>query len=57
VPGWDFINRDEVTIGEALAAAGYRTAHFGKWHNLQVGVRVAVCGAATMLHASSALPA
>ncbi|WIA14034.1 hypothetical protein OEZ85_002592 [Tetradesmus obliquus] len=34
--GWDFINRDEVTIGEAMAAGGYRTAHFGKWHNLQV---------------------
>jgi arylsulfatase A-like enzyme len=20
-----------------MAAGGYRTAHFGKWHNLQVG--------------------
>ncbi|KAF6258702.1 alkaline-phosphatase-like protein [Scenedesmus sp. NREL 46B-D3] len=34
--GWDFINRQEVTIGEAMAAGGYRTAHFGKWHNSQV---------------------
>ncbi|KAF6252823.1 alkaline-phosphatase-like protein [Scenedesmus sp. NREL 46B-D3] len=34
--GWDFINREEVTVGEALAAGGYRTAHFGKWHNQQV---------------------
>lgn len=23
---------DEVTIGEVLQAAGYRTAHYGKWH-------------------------
>ena len=24
--------KDEVTIGEMLQGAGYRTAHFGKWH-------------------------
>jgi hypothetical protein len=35
-PGWDFISRSEVTIGEAMSAGGYRTTHFGKWHNLQV---------------------
>ncbi len=26
------IGDDEVTIGEMLQSAGYRTAHFGKWH-------------------------
>lgn len=26
------INASDVTIGEALKSAGYRTAHFGKWH-------------------------
>jgi hypothetical protein len=35
LPGWDFINRNELTIGEAMSAGGYRTAHFGKWHNVQ----------------------
>ncbi|KAF8072774.1 MAP1D [Scenedesmus sp. PABB004] len=31
--GYDYINRAEVTAGELFAAAGYDTAHFGKWHN------------------------
>ena len=26
------ITAEEVTIGEVLQAAGYRTAHYGKWH-------------------------
>jgi arylsulfatase A-like enzyme len=34
--GWDFINPAEVTIASVMAAAGYRTAHMGKWHNAQV---------------------
>ncbi|WIA12915.1 hypothetical protein OEZ85_006532 [Tetradesmus obliquus] len=31
--GYDFINRAEVTAGRFMQAAGYKTAHFGKWHN------------------------
>ena len=26
------LSEEEVTIGEVLQAAGYRTAHYGKWH-------------------------
>ncbi len=26
------LSQDEITIAERLAALGYRTAHFGKWH-------------------------
>jgi arylsulfatase A-like enzyme len=29
--GYDFINRAEVTAGRFMQAAGYKTAHFGKW--------------------------
>lgn len=25
--------RNETTLGELMKGAGYRTAHFGKWHN------------------------
>lgn len=28
--GWDFLNSNESTAGKVMAAAGYRTAHFGK---------------------------
>jgi hypothetical protein len=28
--GYDFLNSEEVTSGEFMAAGGYRTAHFGK---------------------------
>jgi arylsulfatase A len=31
------LSTDEVTIAERLAALGYRTAHFGKWHLLGGG--------------------
>ncbi|KAI8466606.1 MAG: alkaline-phosphatase-like protein [Monoraphidium minutum] len=31
--GYDYINRGEATIGNVMAAGGYATAHFGKWHN------------------------
>ncbi|QDT53727.1 Arylsulfatase [Caulifigura coniformis] len=30
-PGWSF-RPEEITIGHVLRNAGYRTAHFGKWH-------------------------
>ncbi|WIA34881.1 hypothetical protein OEZ86_013171 [Tetradesmus obliquus] len=33
--GWDFINPAEVTIASVMSAAGYHTAHMGKWHNAQ----------------------
>ena len=31
--GWDFLNTNETTFGEAFRAAGYATSHFGKHHN------------------------
>src|SRR5215204_881720 len=31
--GLETMRADEVTIAEALGAAGYRTGLFGKWHN------------------------
>lgn len=31
--GGERLDLDEVTIGDAFAAAGYRTGAFGKWHN------------------------
>ena len=31
--GYDYINRNEMMIGDAMKALGYKTAHFGKWHN------------------------
>ncbi|KAF8059387.1 sulfatase [Scenedesmus sp. PABB004] len=31
--GYDFVSRDEVTGAELLRRAGYKTAHFGKFHN------------------------
>ncbi|WIA17445.1 hypothetical protein OEZ85_014292 [Tetradesmus obliquus] len=31
--GWDYINSGEATAGEVMSAAGYHTAHYGKWHN------------------------
>ncbi len=31
--GRDFMNLDEVTIAEALGAAGYHTGMWGKWHS------------------------
>ena len=31
--GRERMNLDEVTIADALKAAGYRTGTFGKWHN------------------------
>jgi arylsulfatase A-like enzyme len=27
------MNRGEKTAGHIMSAAGYKTAHFGKWHN------------------------
>lgn len=27
------MNRAETTAGAFMQAAGYKTAHFGKWHN------------------------
>lgn len=33
LPGYDYINRDESTLGNVMADGGYKTAHFGKWHN------------------------
>jgi uncharacterized sulfatase len=27
------MNRGEKTAGHVMGAAGYKTAHFGKWHN------------------------
>lgn len=30
---WDFINHEEVNAAKFMAAKGYKTAHFGKWHN------------------------
>lgn len=30
--GYDFMSRDEVNMAEFFAAAGYKTAHFGKVH-------------------------
>lgn len=30
------MNTAEVTAGEVMSAAGYRTAQFGKWHNREV---------------------
>jgi arylsulfatase A-like enzyme len=32
VPNRSGLARDNVTIADALKAAGYRTGHFGKWH-------------------------
>lgn len=32
-PGYDYINRAEATLGNVMADGGYKTAHFGKWHN------------------------
>jgi len=32
-PDWDrTMNASEVTLGEAMSAGGYNTAHIGKWH-------------------------
>jgi len=31
------LSTEEITIGEVLQAAGYRTAHYGKWHLLGGG--------------------
>jgi arylsulfatase A-like enzyme len=31
--GYDYINRAEATLGNVMADGGYKTAHFGKWHN------------------------
>jgi arylsulfatase A-like enzyme len=31
--GYDYINRGEATLANVLADGGYKTAHFGKWHN------------------------
>eukprot|EP01025_Chloroclados_australasicus_P046384 TRINITY_DN5117_c0_g3_i1.p1 TRINITY_DN5117_c0_g3~~TRINITY_DN5117_c0_g3_i1.p1 ORF type:complete len:1025 (-),score=120.72 TRINITY_DN5117_c0_g3_i1:2564-5407(-) len=31
--GMDYIDLDEELIGEPLLRAGYKTAHFGKWHS------------------------
>ncbi len=31
--GRDYMNLDEVTIAEALSAAGYKTGMWGKWHS------------------------
>jgi arylsulfatase A-like enzyme len=31
--GYDYMNRGEKTAGHIMAADGYKTAHFGKWHN------------------------
>jgi arylsulfatase A-like enzyme len=31
--GYDYINRAESTLGNVMADGGYKTAHFGKWHN------------------------
>jgi arylsulfatase A-like enzyme len=31
--GTDWVNLDETLLAEPLKAAGYRTAHFGKWHS------------------------
>ncbi len=31
--GRDFLNLDEVTIADALSAAGYKTGMWGKWHS------------------------
>jgi hypothetical protein len=31
LPGWDYINSGEATAGEVMSAAGYHTAHYGKW--------------------------
>jgi arylsulfatase A-like enzyme len=35
--GNEIMRLDEVTLGEAFAAAGYTTGAFGKWHNGQYG--------------------
>lgn len=31
--GYDYINRAERTSAQIMADGGYKTAHFGKWHN------------------------
>eukprot|EP00775_Hariotina_reticulata_P006470 gene6470-6698_t len=31
--GYDYINRDEPTSGHVMQDNGYKTAHYGKWHN------------------------
>jgi arylsulfatase A-like enzyme len=31
--GYDYINMQELTIAKAMKTLGYKTAHFGKWHN------------------------
>jgi hypothetical protein len=31
--GYDYINRETLTSGHVMQAAGYSTAHYGKWHN------------------------
>lgn len=31
--GWDFMSTNETTLAALFADAGYKTAHFGKWHN------------------------
>ena len=32
IGGRSLLRRDEWTLADALAGAGYRTGHFGKWH-------------------------
>ncbi|WIA37621.1 hypothetical protein OEZ86_014523 [Tetradesmus obliquus] len=31
--GYDFINSAEATAAEVMSAAGYKSVHYGKWHN------------------------
>lgn len=33
--GYDYMNKGEVNVAELMNSAGYKTAHFGKWHNGQ----------------------
>jgi hypothetical protein len=35
--GKEIMRLDEVTLGDAFAAAGYATGAFGKWHNGEYG--------------------
>jgi hypothetical protein len=64
--GYDFLNRDEANIAQLMLGAGYKTAHFGKWHNGQVrwgnaprrrGAAVGPVGIAQQCNMSSALAA